>query len=313
MRDFARTLLEIKRDLDPKVHSSITPLPVASNLLRVHPNKKYRSMYFKKKDEMVRHPQHCNGRHGDGDEEDKMDEDEDDLAPIPPEMIAEEIATSEAPKQELIDDEIPPAPQERIASASVVDANSTMTSQGPGQQKKSAKQKAEEYTRSTQDIIDSIMPLTGDVFDNDEAPASATHQGSLANRHYLSPVGNYLIRPRAERCDESSSALNSQCHFIITIDNDQESTSDKSAPLLEATLVEDPPEEPVYDAVRISTIQTDDSTTGCFRRFRSYFIPGLISLGLATVAIIATLVILDDEPDMPISVPNSTAVSEISI
>jgi hypothetical protein len=243
------------------------------------------------------------------------DEDEDDLAPIPPEMIAEDIATSfKAPKQELIDDESPPAPQKRIASASVVvDANSTMTSQGQGPQKPSAIQEAEEYSRSTQEIIDSIVPFIGDGFGNNEAPASTTHQESLANPPNLSQVSNYSIPPRTERCDESSSALNSQCHFIITIDNDQESTSDKSSPLLEATLVEDPPEEPVYDAVRISTIQADDATTGRFRRFRRYFTFGLVSLGLATIAIIATLVILDDKPDKLIRFPNSTAVSEISL
>ncbi len=46
--------------------------------------------------------------------------------------------------------------------------------------------------------------------------------------------------------------------FTITIDHDQESMSNKSASLFEATLVQDLPKEPVYDAVWVSTTHEYD-------------------------------------------------------
>jgi hypothetical protein len=254
--------------------------------------------------------------HGSYEEEEKREggggEENEDEAPRPPSMIAaalcEEIDTADQeatkkrkPRRLIEDGDDPQAvPEERTASA----------------------QEAEENIACMQDFVNNLMREIDDVFDNDGTPAMANtgNRGRLVDPS-SSPnrppstasnvrVGAISITPTPQRGDGRSLgfAANDQGHVGMTIRSTEESMSlpprpsfdrsHQSVPLIEATLVQDVPQEPVYiyintnsgeetvyDAFPMSDTQNND-VHGWSRisfKFR------IIMLGLVLVAMAAII------------------------
>jgi len=208
-----------------------------------------------------------------GDEEEKEEEAEDDYAPLPPEMIAVSY--------EMDHDANEKGPKKPEAIEGNVGTNNN----------------------STQDVISlffesgTIMPENGtdslpEIVDNIGTPVSTELQPSLTNNDQVSVLS---MTPTPQR------GLNTSLpdHVSMTIYPTPQLTSGsrpsfdpshQSLPLLEATLVQDVPEEPVYDAIPIDATQ-DKYAHGWSTRARKYryIILGLLSITMT--AIIAVVVV----------------------
>jgi hypothetical protein len=227
-------------------------------------------------------------------------EDNDD-ASIPPEQIAAPFYEEE--KQEEVEDDEPPASPEMVA----------LLYEGNDDTKQEAKKKSEVIEdkdganiNNAQGIINSIntsgtfVPGIGtnslpEVIDSSSANITSS---STTNEQ----VGVLSITPSPRNASDSSLPVSSQGCAEIAIDPTSEmmagprpsiDPSLQSAPLLEATPVQDLPEEPVYDAFPISPTQDIDAH-GWSRRYQKYrvIILGLVSV--TTAAIIAVGVVVSD-------------------
>jgi hypothetical protein len=180
---------------------------------------------------------------GHGHEVEKREEGEDTEAPRPPSMMAEgcgEIVAAghearKKPPVSIQDGVAPQVPEERIASAQEGEGNITIM----------------------QDIVNTLMQEIDDVFNNDGTPVNMRNQESLLDPSSSSNVqiGAPSIPPTPQRGDAPRLATNNQGHVEISIRSTEESMppprpnfdrSQQSLPLLEATLVQDVPQEPVY-------------------------------------------------------------------
>ena len=184
-------------------------------------------------------------------EEEKWEEGEDDRAPRPPSMISaacgeNDAADHKAKKKptKVIEDGVDhQVPDKRTASA----------------------HEAEENITIRQEIVNRVMQQISEAFDNYGTPANTRNQGSLLDRSSSlnqSPftassvqVGASSISPTPQRGAEPSLVANSQGLGGITIHSTEDQMpphspnfdpSQQSLPLLEATLVQDVPNEPVY-------------------------------------------------------------------
>jgi hypothetical protein len=218
------------------------------------------------------------------DEEEKEEEAEDDYAPLPPETIA---SSFEAPKPKLIEDNddasVPPEliaapfeghgneeakqeeaeddyallPPEMIAALYELDHDANQ--KGP-KKPEVIEGNVGTNINSTQDVINlfresgTIMPENGtdslpEIVDNKGTPVSTEMQPSLANNDQVSVLS---MTPTPQM------GLNTSLpdHVRMTIyptpqlmsgSRPSFYPSHQSFPLLEATLVQDVPEEPVYD------------------------------------------------------------------
>ena len=173
----------------------------------------------------------------------------------------------------------------------------------------------EEYISGTQDMINSLMQVIDEVFGNDETLGTENqerlldHSSSLNEQLFATTnaqVDAFSIAPTPQGGDDSSVPVSGQGHVEIRIDHTPELlspprpnlySSGQSVPLLEATLVQDIPiepiyiyvanEGPVYDAVPMSA--TQDSNAHYWSRISRK--PGIIALGLILVATISALVV----------------------
>jgi hypothetical protein len=176
-------------------------------------------------------------------EEEKREEGEDAQAPRPPLMMAEEcleIVTAghearKKPHVSIQDGVAPQVPEKQNALA----------------------REAEENISSAQDVVDLLRQ---GVDDNNGTPMNTGNQGSLLNPSSSSNVqiGAPSIPPTPQTGDEPCLAANNQGHVEISICSTEElmpppwpnyDNSQQLPPLLEATLVQDVPQEPVYNAV----------------------------------------------------------------
>ena len=260
-------------------------------------------------------------------EEEKEEEAEDDYASLPPETIA---STFEAPKPELIEDnddasvppeqiaapceghgdeeakeeetedDYAPLPPEMIAVSYEMDHDANQ--KGP-KKPEAIEGNVGTNINSTQDVIrlfcesGTIMPENStdslpEIVDNKGTPVSTELQPSLTSNDQVSVLS---MTPTPQR------GLNTSLpdHVRMTIYPTPQLTSGsrpsfdpshQSLPLLEATLVQDAPEEPVYDAIPMDATQ-DNYAHGWSTRTRKYryIILGLLSITMT--AIIAVVVV----------------------
>ena len=237
---------------------------------------------------------------GCGDEEEKWEDEEED-APLPPETIASSFEA------------IAPAdPEAKKKPPGLIGDDSGAP--GPGAQM-IEEHEVEEYISGTQDMINSLMQVIDEVFGNDETLGTENqerlldHSSSLNEQLFATTnaqVDAFSIAPTPQGGDDSSVPVSGQGHVEIRIDHTPELlspprpnlySSGQSVPLLEATLVQDIPiepiyiyvanEGPVYDAVPMSA--TQDSNAHYWSRISRK--PGIIALGLILVATISALVV----------------------
>jgi hypothetical protein len=225
-----------------------------------------------------------------GNEEEKAEEAEDeDCAPLPPEMIA---ASYEAAKPKWIEDNddasIPP--QQIAASFG-----------GHSEEDKTQNEVIDElkmnpaYPNNIQDSLDSIYER-GTLQLNF---SSISSQKVVDNEKKTTVLDPSSISPKTQKdYDLSLPAIveglvetgiyptpkvTTRPH-LSTYENSQ------SAPLLEATLVEDKPKEIVYDAIRIDPTQNDHAH-GWSKKFQKYRFIILTLLSVTATAIIAVAVV----------------------
>jgi hypothetical protein len=131
---------------------------------------------------------------------------------------------------------------------------------------------AEENISSARDVVDL---LHRDFNNNNGTPVHTGNQGSLLDSSSSSNVqiGAPSIPPTPQRGDKRSLAANNQGHVEISICSIEElmpppwpnfGWSLQLLSLLEATLVQDVPKEPVYDVILVSDTQ-DDNVHGWLR------------------------------------------------
>ena len=258
-----------------------------------------------------------------GDEEEEQEETEDDYAPLPPETIAAsfELAKPEvikhnddvlvppgqiaAPfyeeeKQEEVEGDWAPAPPETIAASYEMDGDANP--KGMNEPEVIDGYNGNNINRM-QDITSllnearTIMPENGsgslpEIVDSNETPISRMLLTSSTSNDQASHSSMYPTPQRGVN-------LRSIDHVGMTIYPASQSMSEsrpsfdpshQSLPLLEATLVQDVPEEPVYDAIPINATQ-DKYAHGWSMRARKYryIISGLVLS--AAASIIAVVVV----------------------
>lgn len=243
-------------------------------------------------------------------------DEEDDRAPLPPDVIA---ASFEAVKPELIgDDGAPvPDPEEQIAASfegrgddeeereEVEDECAPLppeTIAAAYKANDAADQEAAKRTGYHRLILPVNCTNLHEVVDNDETHAATSNQGSPLNPSSSSNqqhsttigvrVGAFSVSPTPLRGDEQSlpPPNSGQCRVVVTISPNLESTSprpnihrDHSVPLLEARLVPDVPDEPVYDAYPMPDTQENVARRGWSKK-RLYTTLGLGSLVFVAMA-----------------------------
>jgi hypothetical protein len=269
------------------------------------------------------------------DEEEKMDEVEDDGAPLPPETTAasfesvkpeyieddnaplppEVIAASfewygeEESKKEEIEDYVAPAPPEMIAASFEVNDNAT-------QDRKQILDVIEDYDFSRPNIFSNSIP---DISNHDETHTDTEYQGNVMDRLFspnLQPqftaheqVGAVSVSPSPPEDYDPSLLTSSQGHEEVAIDSTPESmarlpSNYQSLPLFEATLVHDEPDEPVYDAVPID-LTLENDTFGRSRKIKKYraILCGWFLLALSAVIAVVVAVLFSGQT------PENKAVS----
>jgi hypothetical protein len=256
------------------------------------------------------------------DEEEKMDEVEDDGAPLPPETTAasfesmkpeyieddnaplppEVIAASfewygeEETKKEEIEDYVAPAPPEMIAASYEVNDNAT-------QDRKQILDVIEDYDFSRPNIFSNSIP---DISNHDETHTDTEYQGSVMDRLF-SPnlqtqftaheqVGAVSVSPSPPE-DYDPSLLTSSQGYVEIETNPTPSLGypprndviHQFAPLPEATPVQDDPEAPVSDAVLIDPNTQDSDAQGWSITIQKYraILSGLVLV--TTAGIIAAV------------------------
>ncbi len=224
---------------------------------------------------------------GHGEKKEKREECEDDVAPRLPEMIAASYKDTGATDQEAI--KKPPVSMEGAVDPQV-----------PEERFPSAHEAGEN--------IQNVHHLRED-FNNHVTPDNTASQEFLSDPYSSSnlqypttsrvQVGAFATTPTPMIGDEPSLAVGNQGHEEIAIYPTHELMSqlqpsidliDDSLPLLEGTLVQDLPEERVYDAFPMNTTQDNDAN-GWSRRFRKYRVI-LFGLVLVTAAAIIAVVVL---------------------
>jgi len=257
---------------------------------------------------------------GYGYEEEKREEKgEDDEAPLPPEFIASSFEghgyEEEEKREEGDDDEAPRPPSMIAASWEEIDAADDKATKEP--------------PVSIEDGFDPQVPgerndgapvMTGNrerLFD----PSSSSNQ-TPSTTSYVQ-VGAPSITPTPQRGVERSLgfAANDLGHVGMTPRTTEESMSPpqpnfdrshQSLPLLEATLVHDVPEEPVYDAFPMPAPEVNGAH-GWSRislKLRVIFIGSVL---VAVAAIIAVVIIIVGSPNKPSSPPIMTSTKSTTV
>jgi hypothetical protein len=175
----------------------------------------------------------------------------------------------------------------------------------PKQERVASVHETEENINSAQDIIGSLREICGD----DGTPATMENRESLLGPSSPSDqqhptasnvqVGAFSITPAPQGGgDRPSSAGSDQGHVEVPLLTAEESMSpprpnfdpnNQSLPLLEAVLVEDVPEEPVYDAFPLSDTQ-DNDTHGWSKISLKWRVVKLGSVLVAMAGIISAVV-----------------------
>jgi hypothetical protein len=274
-------------------------------------------------------------------EEEKVEEGDDEEAPRPPDMVASSFEghgyEEEEKREEGEDDEAPRPPSMMAASCEEIDA---------------ADHKATKATKRPPVTIDEGVDPQVPEERNDGTPANTGNQGSRFDPSSSSnqppstasnvQVGTPSITPTPQREDQRSLslAINDQGHAGMTIPPTEESMpsprpnfdrSQQSLPLLEATLVQDVPNEPVY--IYINTNSREETVYdavpmpapeivahGWSRislKFRVMII-GLVLVAMAAiVAVVVTMTIAvvvtnDGSPNEPPIPPITTSTNSTS-
>ena len=223
-------------------------------------------------------------------EDEKQEEgEEDDLAPGLLEIVAalfEGHGYKEKKREEREEDGLAPGPPEMVAALYEAINNDNQEAK-----KKSPKifedvnnpQVLEEGVASVYEMevninsMQDIFDLLHDVFDDDGTPSNAENQESLLDLSSSSDqqhptasnvqVSTFSITPSPQGGDQPSLAGRDQGHVEITVLTTEElmspprphfDTNNQSLPLLDATLVQDVPNKPVYDAFPVSDTKDND-------------------------------------------------------
>jgi hypothetical protein len=281
-----------------------------------------------------------------GYKEEKVEEGNDEEAPRPPDMVASSFEghgyEEEEKREEGEDNEAPHPPSMMAASCKEIDAadhkatkrppvtmDESVDSQVPEEQNDGTHMKQ----RNRQEIINRVMREIDEAFNNNGTPVN-TNTGNRGSR--LDPssssnqppstasnvqVGTASITPTPPRGDQRSLGLaaNYQGHVGMTIRPTEESMpsprpnfdrSQQSVPLLEATLVQDVPEEPVYDAVPMPAPEIVAHGWSRISLKLRVMIIGLVLVAMAAiVAVVVTNVGSPNEPPIP---PITTSTNSTS-
>ncbi|KAL3809129.1 hypothetical protein ACHAXA_005514 [Cyclostephanos tholiformis] len=275
-----------------------------------------------------------------GDEEEKMEDvDEEDDAPIPPGMIAESFEGNdhEEAKREDIEDEYAPPPPGMIAASCDTDTKAKLN-------EKKIPVAFEDtigcFINSIQDVYTSndagstILPVIGTESlpndetlpdtDNQERPSMSNLQLSTTTSEQVDAASIF----RSEMGDNMRLPTSVHGHVELAINRNLELMpgsqpdvypNDQSLPLLEGTLVQNVPEEPVYDAFPLEPIQDNDEHVWS-RRFHKYksILLGLVLLTTAGIIAVVILKIignrseetrLKDDQETTITSTTSTTVA----
>ena len=276
---------------------------------------------------------------GCGYKEEKLEEGDDKEAPRPPDKVASSFEghgyEEEEKPEEGEDDEAPHLPSMIASSCEENDAadhkatkattrqpvmiDEGVDSQVPEERNDGTHMKQ----RKRQEIINRVMREIDEAFDNDGTPAN-TNTGNRGSRSDPSSssnqppftasnvqVGAPSITPTPQRRDQRSLSLaanDQQGHVGMTIPPTEESMpsprlnfdrSQQSLPLLEATFVQDVPEEPVYDATLVQRIS----------KFRVVVLGSVL---VAMAAVVAVVVIVFGSLKEPPTPPITTSTSSTS-
>jgi hypothetical protein len=261
---------------------------------------------------------------GYGHEEEKREEEgEDDEAPLPPDFIASSFeghgCEEEEKREEGEDVEAPRPPSMIAASWEEIDAADNKATKKP--------------PVSIEDGVDPQVPgerndgtpvTTGNRERHFDPSSSSNQPPSTASSVQVDAPS---ITPTPQRGDERSLGLaaNDHGHVGMTIRTTEESMSPprpnfershQSLPLLEATLVQDVPEEPVYEAFPMPAPEVNDAH-GWSRISLKLRVVILGSVLVAMAAIIAVVMIIVGSPKEPSSPPitpstNSTTAPEMN-
>ena len=271
---------------------------------------------------------------GRGYEEEKREEGEDDEAPRPPDMVAASFEAGQVYEEETLEedeDEEAPRPPSMIAAAcEEIDTadHKEMNPKVPEERTASA-QEAEENIACLQDFVNILMQEIDDVFINDGTPANTGNHESLVGPSSSSnqppstasnvQVGDPSISLTPRRGDEPSLDANGRGHVEISIRSTEESMSpplptfdlsQQSLPLLEATLVQDVPEEPVYDAFPMpapEVIVINNDAHGWSRISLKWRVVVFVLILVAMAAIIAVVVMIAGSLEEPPSRMNDAS------
>jgi hypothetical protein len=231
---------------------------------------------------------------GHGGEEEKREECEDDIAPRPPEMIAashEEIVAADQearkkPPVSMKDAVDPQVPEERIPSAHEAGEN------------------IPNLHHLHEDFNTNVTPVNTASREFRPDPSSSSNQQHPTTSRVL--VSAFLTTPTPMIGDEPSLAAGNQGRLEIATYPTPESMSqllpsidliDDSLPLPEATLVQDFPEEPVYDAYPINLNQDADALGLSIRaqKYRIIIVGWVLVTTAAIIAVVA--VVLFNNPN----------------
>ena len=279
---------------------------------------------------------------GRGYEEEKREEGEDDEAPRPPDMVAASFEAGKVYEEETLeedeDEEAPRPPSMIAASCEEIDTADRKETKKPPvsvaygvdpkvpEERTASAQEAEENIACTQDFVNILMQEIDDVFNSDGTPANTGNHESLVGPSSSSnqppstasnvQVGAPSISLTPRRGDEPSLDANGRGHVEISIRSTEESMSpplpnfdlsQQLLPLLEATLVQDVPEEPVYDAFPMpapEVIVINNDAHGWSRISLKWRVVVFVLILVAMAAIIAVVVMIagsQNEPPSPMN------------
>jgi hypothetical protein len=251
-------------------------------------------------------------------EEEKVGEGDDEEAPRPPDMVASSFEghgyEEEEKREEGEDNEAPRPPSMMAASWEEIDA---------------ADHKATKATKRPPATIDEGVGPQVPEERNDGTPANTGNQGSRLDPFSSSnqpsttasnaQVATPSITPTLPRGDQRSLGLaaNDQGHVGMTIRPTDESMpsprpifdrSNQSLLLLEATLVQDVPEEPVYDAVPMPAPEIVAHGWSRISLKLRVMIIGLVLVALVAMAAIVAVVVTNvGSPPITTSANSMTA------
>jgi hypothetical protein len=209
---------------------------------------------------------------GHGDEDGEPDEDEDDYAPLPPAMMA---VSFEATKPKLI---------KGNDYASVLPEQIALPFEGHGDEEEKVEETEDDYAPLPPDIIAASYEAAKPRLIEDYVNASVlTEQNASPFKRLVDEEA------KAEEAEDDYAPLPPEMTAASTRPLLRIGPNKQPTPLLEAILVEDKPNEPVYDAIRIDPTQKDHAH-GWSRKFQKLY--RFITLGFLSITVASIIAIV---------------------